>query len=309
MKKVIIIYHKVDFDGVFSCCVARKFFTENPEYSEPELLGYTYGDPLPEVQSLTDSYDTIVMVDISFPGNTMIGLHNNMFASRKELVWIDHHVTAINDSHDLGYNRIPGNRTIGTAACELCWQYFYPSQPVPEIIRFVSSYDVWDKIRYSWTEVTMPVQLALRAKYGVWIESVWEDLDSLIYASPEQIEALISSGALISKYLERTWKSAVKNYSFEILVAGRLKGICIMSTEFSSNIFGSVCNDYDVMCVVNRRDHDTYSCSLYIEPERFGDFSAGEYLKANYGGGGHKGAAGCVLNHSQFERLICQGEI
>lgn len=306
MKKGIILYHKVDFDGVFSCCVSKMALEQKGEYEEIDTFGYTYGDPIPDPLEFLENYDTVIIVDISFPTDHMLMYKAASKDPEKTVIWIDHHITAINDSLNSGYSDIPGLRGIEFAACEYAWKFFFPNTIVPEIIQYNSAYDIWDKGRFNWSEVVVPIQFAQRAKYGVWLEAIWNDFRNLIYSNLEELDFLIESGTLISKYLERVWKSAVKNYSFEITVAGHLRGICIMSTEFSSNIFQSIWQEYDIMCVVNRRGQGAYSCSLYIDPSKYGSFSAGEYLKENYGGGGHKGAAGCLLNQEQFEKLTIE---
>ena len=42
MKDGVIIYHRVDFDGVFSACIAEKWINENPGYSSYELFGFLW---------------------------------------------------------------------------------------------------------------------------------------------------------------------------------------------------------------------------------------------------------------------------
>ena len=310
MKDGVIIYHRVDFDGVFSASIAEKWINENPEYSSYELFGYTYGDEIPDAESWAkNGYDSVIMVDISFPADYM-NKYRELWKSGvySDLIWIDHHITAIQDSISHGYSDLPGLRGLDSAACEYSWIYFF-GEIVPDIIQLLSAYDIWNKTRFDWGNCVLPLQYALKAKYGVNQVAIAGDFGKLIWSSPEELNSIIESGKLILKYLERTWKSAVKVYSFEITVAGRYKGIAMMSSEFSSNLFQSVMDKYDVYCVVNRRDKGKYACSLYIEPGRIESFNAGEYLKANYGGGGHRGAAGCVLGQEQFERLINNCEI
>lgn len=47
--KDVIIYHKVDLDGVASAAIVVDYLkTKSREY---ELIGWTYGDPIPELGS------------------------------------------------------------------------------------------------------------------------------------------------------------------------------------------------------------------------------------------------------------------
>ncbi len=77
MKPFFVIYHRADFDGLFSREIAKKFFRDTAEY-----VGWDYGDPLPTVPP---EVTTIYMIDISI---------NGMMDDRR-LVWIDHHKSAM----------------------------------------------------------------------------------------------------------------------------------------------------------------------------------------------------------------------
>ena len=48
---------------------------------------------------------------------------------------------------------------------------------------------------------------------------------------------------------------------------------------------------------------------ILIMEDKDTDFSCGQYMKDNYGGGGHKGAAGGRLNLDQFNKLISECKI
>lgn len=45
-KNVLIIYHRADYDGLFSGNIARKFYIDSGY--KVELKGYNYGDQEPE---------------------------------------------------------------------------------------------------------------------------------------------------------------------------------------------------------------------------------------------------------------------
>lgn len=301
-----IIFHRVDYDGVFSCCIAENYLENNPNCIEYQTIGYTYGDDMPDFKGLYESgVDYFIIQDVSFPKETMLYLKELYTSGKlKGLVWIDHHYTAIDDSIANSYNDIPGIRSTKKAACEYSWEYFHPAGLCPDIICYLSAYDIWDQGRFDWNDLVLPLQYSLREKYGVSEEKIMEDFDELIYMSPEDLEEFILSGRKLLEFKRRGWKSAIKNYSFEITVANRFRGLAILGTEFNSQVFGEKVLEYDVVCVANRKSPDSFNCSLYIDPSSNIDFNAGEYLKENYGGGGHEKAAGCSLTLEQFTRLI-----
>ena len=299
---ILIIYHRVDFDGLFSGSVARKYYSE-VEGIEPQFLGWNYGDNLPGADYLL-SFDKVVMVDISFPPEVM-----KVLGDSGKLVWIDHHDTAITNSINYGYSEVPGLRTNGIAACELCWQFFYPGVVCPKIIQYIGAYDVWNKDKFSWEEETLPIQYAMRTKFELKFNKLYNNLGDLL-TNQRIISYLINTGKSILEYSKATWKTWVKTYGFPITVAGRYKGIALICPQFGSSTFESVISEYDIYVVVQRKTSTTFSLGMYKEPDRLPEFNCGEYVSKTYtNGGGHPGACGCLIDLEQFTKLITEGVI
>lgn len=299
---VLIIYHRVDFDGLFSGAITKKYFTE-VEGITPQLLGWNYGDALPE-KSYILSFDKIVLVDISFPPEVMKDLYDS-----KKAVWIDHHDSAINYSIEGGYDDFPGIRLNGTAACELTWNFFYPGVNIPKIIQYVGCYDVWNKERFDWDNETLPIQYALRAKFELKFGKLYNNLNELIISN-KILNYLTSCGKSILEYNKNTWRSWIKSYGFPITVAGQYKGIALISPQFGSAMFESVLSEYDIYVVVQRKSGNVFSMSMYKEPDRLPEFNCADYVIKTFGnGGGHVSACGTTLNLEQFTKLITESEI
>lgn len=96
----LVIYHRSDFDGIFCREIAHKFLPD------AELLGWEYGDPVPEVSLERDLY----ILDLSIES----------LMNHPRLTWIDHHASAIAKFPAT----IVGYRIDGVAACRLAWQWF-----------------------------------------------------------------------------------------------------------------------------------------------------------------------------------------
>ena len=288
----MIVYHRVDTDGVLSYEIAKKKLSE--EGYEVIPCGYNYGDSIPEFPG---DMEMIIMVDISFQPDIMNYLKN--FYGIDRVFWIDHHITAIESSLANGYSDMKGVREVGIAACELCWEFFYPNTTTPHLIQYCGAYDVWNKDRFDWNDV-LAIQYGFRNAYGTLIEKIDNDFERLIQ-DPNIISSLKVQGEAILNYLNRKWKSEVKNYAFEVQVDGKYKGICILGTEFSSNVFGSVLDKYDLYIVVNRKGPNVFNISMYKEPDRVPEFSCGGYRGIIFG---HRSAAGGTLNLDQFIDLI-----
>lgn len=140
-----VIYHRADYDGLFSAAVCKKFLPEDTNF-----IGWDYGDPLVEFPA----EGRVFIVDLS--PDCVKGLTAE---DSKRLIWIDHHKSSIEKWDDW----ILGYRIDGVAACRLCWQWF--------------KYDEY-KNGLGWTlpkigeyqqrEVTEPLALTLAGEHDVW---------------------------------------------------------------------------------------------------------------------------------------------
>lgn len=300
-KKAIIVYHSCDADGLSSYCIASQALTEHGYYVEK--LGYNYGDEIPGMTG----YDLVCIVDISFPPEIMMYLWKEY---NDNILWIDHHITAINASEEHGYSTMPGLREVGLAACELTWKFFYPEPTftTPEAIRILGIYDTWRKKDVGeqyWENIVVPFQSGVKFKFGLnpdmW-KAKWHEI---VY----EWAGFLETGKIITEYQEHINTGIIKRFAFPVRVAGRYKGICLLGTGFSSLAFKSVLQDYDLYIVCNRKGPDEYTFSIYGEPDRGLDFNCGEYVKQLYRGGGHALSAGGLLNYEQFERLVKDCEL
>lgn len=300
MEKILVIYHRVDFDGLFSAASVEYLTTEEAEFY---FYGFNYGDEIPVIDDFLKDYSKIYMTDISFGDpDVMMKLRNS-----GKVIWIDHHITAIKASEEGGWSDMKGLRRNGTAATKLVWEYFGDPN-VPNIILYVSAYDVWDHTRFDWDNTILPAQYGLRLNYGLDLDLVRKDLDNMICDS-EFCENIIKQGLAICNYNKSRWQRDVENHSFPVTIESRpdLKALGIINTEFTSSVFWNVQNEYDVFVFANwSADTGVFGMSL-----RSGcpNFNCGEFMKKYYSGGGHPGAAGGKMTEDQFIKFIKERKI
>jgi oligoribonuclease NrnB/cAMP/cGMP phosphodiesterase (DHH superfamily) len=136
--KIACIYHSRDLDGWMSAAIVKKWFEDTNHTKDGDTLnfiGWDYGNEIPD----TTMYDKVVMCDISFPKEVMYELRTKLGSN---FVWIDHHISAINDNKETILSLdINGVRDISYAACELTWIYFFTNTTMPEIVRLLGRYD------------------------------------------------------------------------------------------------------------------------------------------------------------------------
>lgn len=142
MKKVAIVFHRIDFDGMFSYAIARVASkSENDTITEVTPVPFNYNDPIDDLPDWS-AFDYIVMADIMLPVDIMKDLHDRFF---DKVIWIDHHITAINLSKEHGYDDFNGIRDTAHAACVLSYMYFHPSvsyDKIPQAIRLAGAHDI-----------------------------------------------------------------------------------------------------------------------------------------------------------------------
>lgn len=284
---MLCIYHIADHDGKGSAAIV-KYANKNCE-----LLGYNYDQEIPYEE--IDKHDKIVICDISFPMEYMFKLH-----AEKDLVWIDHHASAIAqyDAYleKVGGFGIKGARAIGTAAIELTWGYFFPDKPVPEGVRLLALNDLFD-LR---DKRVRPFEFAFQAQ-GVNrpYDKVWKDL----FEGRTDIDLMVEKGNAILSYIKHRDYRLVRNMAFEGTYNG-LRCIAANMPQAGSDFFESLDNikNYDFMVSFSLNKRNRWNLSFRSTTD---DVDVSK-IAAAFGGGGHKRAAG-ASGLTELPEFLCVG--
>lgn len=300
MKTALIIYHRIDFDGLCSLSVICDWCESHG--IQFKKLGYSYGDDIPQ---FNDNYDMVFVVDVTLPHETMRDLNRH-----GKLIWIDHHVTNINDSEKEGYSDAPGIRRNGVGACELCWQYCFKKHPLPHFIELLSAYDVWDKKRFDWENETLPFQMGLRNHIELAPDRFMAYYYYSIYGSEggKTEQRILEQGRTIISYSRSIGKKACDTYGFVVEIdGGRIRGLCLLTPHFGALEMEESIKEKGCqvgICVNYIADKNIYKVSVYAGSANIDGFNIGQYMKEKYNGGGHSCAAGGTLSQKQFNTLL-----
>ena len=323
--KTACIYHSIDLDGWMSAAIVKHWFNKQEvpnkegEYCNTiNFIGYNYGQSIPDLSE----YDKVIMCDISFSIEEMENLRQHL---QDNFIWIDHHISAIKAADERANNYYDGIRDTKFAACELTWKYFFPNEPMPEIVRLLGLYD---SFRHKNTDEETKV---LEFQYGArqCISNYEEAYDYLLksfegiieydYVGRYTIENIIhNSGRIIYQYLCTEAKQTYKN-GFEIQFywaedIGRPNGvpkqcaakfICINKERFNPINFGIDYHKdgYDGAACFYLNKDKKWSFSLYNDNGEV-DCSA---IAKQYGGGGHFSASGFRCDSNTFLKIINNG--
>ena len=91
---------------------------------------------------------------------------------------------------------------------------------------------------------------------------------------------------------------------YQLNVDGRNALALFMQDQTSSMVFASVKDKFTNGIVFKHKKDGTWTVSLYNTNSDDHSFHCGEYLKKNYGGGGHEGAAGAQISETQFIKIL-----
>jgi oligoribonuclease NrnB/cAMP/cGMP phosphodiesterase (DHH superfamily) len=302
--KTACVYHSIDLDGWMSAAIVKHWSNQPAKPTEHicgifDYIGYNYGQPIPNLSE----YDKVILVDVSFPKEEMLVLNKKLGI---DFIWVDHHISAIKDVEEIHKDFILPNglRDTKFAACELTWMFLFPDKPMPEIVRLLGRYDCFGH------KGTEEEQKVLQFQYGAR-SRVYDMNDAYNYFikdtqlhSIDLVKKVLSSGIEIYKYLCTEAKQIYKRafpanfaLSQEDIYGGGgailYRFLCVNQDRFNPINFGI---DY------HKDRYDGFACfwfangkwnfSLYNDN---GEVDCSLIAK-QYGGGGHKGAAGFVTN-------------
>lgn len=284
-EKVICIYHSRDLDGWMSGAIVKL------KYPDAIMIGWDYGQPYPNLEQhgIGDSI-SLIMVDISFPMPVMESL-----LELYDVTWIDHHASAINERRQYFTTNNPfkGLQFSDYAACELTWMHLFDGEHMPELVRLLGRYDCFGH------KGTTEERTVLEFQYGArqWIYDVNTAFIILQTVSmgklfdDNEVGVILRDGKSIYGYLCTEAKHSYKKI-FPIMLDG-YRFACINQERFNPVNFGI---DY------HADGYDGFACFWYSG----GRFTYSLYndnggvdcsiIAKNRGGGGHKGAAGFVID-------------
>ena len=292
------------------------------------FIGYNYGKHIPDLSE----YDRVIMCDISFPKEEMVKLFNKL---KDNFIWIDHHISAIKDNTEINTNKVEyfGLRDTKYAACELTWQYFFSNpiekfgeleeqNPIPEIVRLLGRYDCFGHKGTDEEQKVLEFQYGARqciSNYEEAYKYLLQSLGIIKTLNVNPIEYRIhEKGIAIYQYLCTEAKQAYENgfpitlkcSSASIYQPGgqsvcshkwKFDFLCINKERFNPINFGIDYhkNGYDG-CACFHYANGMINFSLYNDN---GKVDCSQIAK-QFGGGGHKGAAGFRITLQQFAELM-----
>ena len=320
-KKYLLVYHREDNDGMFSGALFYNYLTSKLKVSpgDIELFGADYNQmnafasankPARLHQRITD----ILMTDISFSdAKTMKSFYDEF---KDNFVWCDHHAPIIKASLSNGFSDAPGVRETDRSAILCVYKFLYDpfdeaynEKKIPEILRILSAYDSWtfEKAGYD-KDYASIVNKGVSLEFSHDFKAVCEYVGKLM--SGEKDIPGVADFEAQGKIVDRSEKNKNSNLLDTVgdftwtLDSGKRKACALFLQGGSSSMMFSGAADRVTNGIVFKRQPDTkWVISLYNTSDD-DTFDCGLYMKNNYGGGGHKGAAGGTITEDKFIELL-----
>lgn len=334
-NKYLLIYHREDNDGVFSAALIYYYLLNNLKVNADDIdlmpMDYNGMNNISNRESIDNlimQYHIVVLTDISFDATTMKYMYDNL---GDRMIWIDHHAPIIYQSYKMHFDGVNGVRDTDRSAILCAWKYLYDqfdvqyiANEIPELLEILSAWDSFTFTKRGYEkDYVYNVNKGVTVQFKLDFQAVLSMIDTIMYwqskkslgefAGDEEsdlIKDLHHLGQGLNLYEQEKYDDIVKNYAdltFSIKLdngSSRSAAAVFVQSPTSSIMFKSLVGSNIKNGIVFKRQSDgNWTISLYNvnEDDRF---HCGDFMKSRYNGGGHLGAAGCVVNEAKFIKIL-----
>lgn len=264
----LCLYHN-DADGRASAAIVRRALGKSVLLHE-----INYGNSVP--WDKIESVERVIIVDFSLSAEDMLRI-----AKTKELIWIDHHQSALEKLGSISM-AWDGYRDTSQAACVLTWRYFYPQEEVPKAVILIGDRDIW-----RWEERDTGA-----FNEGLFQEYSQPDNDKLwkplLAGDRKAVQKIIDHGEVLLEARLRRIRGEVNHYGFPVVFEGHRT--LTINRRGNGDLGARIREEGYTLayCYVDNLQNGQLKTfvSLYADEV---DVSK---IARKFGGGGHPGASG-----------------
>lgn len=282
-------YHN-DMDGR---CAGSIVAQHTDNYNPDNYFEVSYNKPFP-IDKVAIGED-VYIVDYSFTRET-VGVLAELINLKCNVTWIDHHKSSIELMKNPDYDwlkNISGVRDSSMSGALLTYIYLncIPNSEVPLYVRYVDDYDRWI---YAFGDNTTYFKLGIESSRYNALDNIWKDL----YSDKHKIllSSILEIGKNIKQYIDKDNAQYLSSYGYESKICGYK--CYVVNRRTNSWIFGDKINEYPIV-MVWVFDGQNYCYSIYSADDSV-DCSK---IAEQFGGGGHKGAAGFRSDELLFTKI------
>lgn len=278
-KKTIVIYHGNCADGFTAAWAVRKVLgDEGVEY----YAGH-YGASPPDVAG-----KRVVMVDFSYKRPVLV----QMAERAESILVLDHHKTAKEDLSELGWNpsdvddyrakaKVPRFAVVfdmDRSGAQITWDFFHPGEARPKLVDYVGDRDLWK------------FELPYSRDVSAWLFSFdydFETWDQIAEILDKENAAVIGEGKALERKHFKDIRELLKVSQRTMKIGGYEVPVANMPYTMASDAGNIMAEGHPfAACYFDTALGRSFS----LRSTREGvDVSV---IAAQYGGGGHRNAAG-----------------
>lgn len=281
----IYIFHHDDLDGITSKLILKN------HYYNVNCIECSYEDELINPLDYVDYKDVVIIVDYSFSPEIMKKLYTLL---KDRVIWLDHHISAINKSIEYGYDKIQGIRDVNYCGAELSWQWCFPNKEIPELIKGIGDFDTFR------TYGTKEFEKTLCLFYGIKTYddfALFKAIETYYHKKEYEdiwYDMFFDAGKIVYKYKINEYKENGIKYSYVKNIWG-LRVLCMNTSDSGICLQLPKIYDYkkhDMILTYNYNGKE-WCYGFYTDTRNHPEVDCSK-IAIQYGGGGHKGAAGAT---------------
>ncbi|HEY3363225.1 MAG TPA: DHH family phosphoesterase [Methanosarcina sp.] len=289
-KRNILIYHHDDNDGCCAAAVAANHYGLNEV--NIKFVAMNYGKESWSEEEIKTA-EKVWLLDF-----TSDKMDEFVKVCGPKLIWIDHHKTAMEKFPDLWNSSIiPGIRSIEKAACALTWEFTHPENIYPPLaVSYIGDKDLW---KFEYTETR-----AFSSGFSLMVKTPDDPIWNVLFSSEyeDTVNKMMSIGELLLEAqnykLQKAFDRGV-DCTFHNLKA-RLVNTTGNISELGEFIYKKP--EYDI-AIMWQAVENMVVFSLRSDSGN-PDSPDCAKIAQQYGGGGHKNAAGFQKKNMDFPRLL-----
>jgi oligoribonuclease NrnB/cAMP/cGMP phosphodiesterase (DHH superfamily) len=225
----------------------------------------------------------VYILDFSYPRQQMIEMHSKA----KSLVCIDHHITAKQDLEGLDFCLFDMNES----GASLTWKYFVSNgllgSDMPPLVSYVRDRDLW-----LW-QLKDSKLVSARIMATPYLLEEWDKLAKM--SVEELIEAGKNCRLVVDNFVSERAKDA-----YEILLDNQGFIVVCSPQQHISDVLDNLITKHNKPAIGWGVDKLGFRVS-FRSRDNLVDVSK---VAKEFGGGGHRNAAGCTLNYKDGVNLL-----
>jgi len=262
-SSVLCIYHGNCADGFTAAWAVRKALGNDVEFHAGK-----YGAAPPDVAG-----KTVYIVDFSYPRDVL----EAMAAVAQQIIVLDHHKTAKEALDGLSIGNLIVVFDMERSGARIAWDYFFPYDEPPRLLQHVEDRDLW---RFE-IDGTHEVQAALFSY--AYDFATWDRL----MASDQALETLYHDGIAIERKHQKDVAELVAAFRYRMVIGGHDVPVANLPYTLTSDAGGLMAEGEPFSACY----WDTACGRTFSLRSREGGLDVA-LVAQQYGGGGHRGAAG-----------------